>query len=250
MSKILIIPDVHLSFDKLHSILVNQRDKVDKIVYLGDFFDSFASNQIMLTDYACRYLLENILTDEKSVILASNHDVPVWFPNCPDWMKSFGWTEEKQELYNKYKLASYSGKIKFYHYEEGFVFSHAGLHKDIFCDYTGEFSEDRLEKLCTEARIFLESGQTHPVTRGGSRLAIWDKVGGLLWLDWNDEFEAIPNINQIVGHTPDYYPVPRIKIGENSINYCLDCGLTHYFILEYNILNVYKTYNHEYVPAN
>jgi hypothetical protein len=48
----------------------------------------------------------------------------------------------------------------------------------------------------------------------------------LVWCDFRDEFEPIPNINQIVGHRPLNSQNKDInsftKSAENSINYDLD----------------------------
>lgn len=241
MSKILIIPDVHLKFDIVHRILEKEYDNVDKIVYLGDFFDSFEKGQEMLTDFACRYLLDNILFDPKSIVLLGNHDAPVWFPNCPKWMKNFGFTQEKANIYERYNMAAAMDKIKFFHIEDNFVFSHAGMHKDIFCDWQGNFDVAKIETMCEEARICLQSQQNHVVTRPGSRLAIWDKVGGLIWADWEDEFEPIPGIHQILGHSCSVSEPYRTKMGKGSVNYCLDCYLEYYFILENGGISYFET---------
>jgi hypothetical protein len=61
--------------------------------------------------------------------------------------------------------------------------------------------------------------------RGG-----FQPVGGITWLDWNEEFYPIPNVNQIVGHTTFY--TPQEYHTENSLNYNIDTKNRHIGILE------------------
>jgi hypothetical protein len=56
------------------------------------------------------------------------------------------------------------------------------------------------------------------------------KIGGIIWLDWRREFEPVPGLNQIVGHTEMEFP--EQKINYNSKNYCLDTRSNHIGILE------------------
>jgi hypothetical protein len=55
-------------------------------------------------------------------------------------------------------------------------------------------------------------------------------VGGITWLDWHDEFEPVPHLNQIVGHTQLKYL--EEKTTENSKNYCLDTKNRHIGMLD------------------
>ncbi len=71
--------------------------------------------------------------------------------------------------------------------------------------------------------------------RGGKQV-----VGGITWLDWHDEFEPVPYLNQIVGHTQLRYP--EEKTTENSKNYCLDTKNRHIGILEDRVLYINEIY--------
>jgi len=49
--------------------------------------------------------------------------------------------------------------------------------------------------------------------------------GGPLWLDWNEEFEAIRELPQIVGHTRS------ISLRQRENSFCIDCSQTSIFHL-------------------
>ena len=48
----------------------------------------------------------------------------------------------------------------------------------------------------------------------------------MLWCDWNEEFVDDLPFPQIVGHTADAKPRRKGR------SWCLDCGQTHYGVLE------------------
>lgn len=73
----------------------------------------------------------------------------------------------------------------------------------------------------------LKNGTFHPFMRQGSRVGETCH-GGPQWLDWS-ELEPIKGINQIVGHS--IVKSPEIKKTNDSLNYCLDTNLNHFFIL-------------------
>lgn len=57
-----------------------------------------------------------------------------------------------------------------------------------------------------------------------------DTVAGIIWLDWHDEFDPVPHLDQIVGHTQ--LNIPEEKTTLDSRNYCMDTGNKHIGILE------------------
>jgi hypothetical protein len=58
-------------------------------------------------------------------------------------------------------------------------------------------------------------------------------------LDWREEFQPIPDLNQIVGHSE--LRTPEQKSTHNSKNYCLDTKNRHIGILEDGELTCMKT---------
>ena len=86
------------------------------------------------------------------------------------------------------------------------------------------------------ALAFLKLGRPHWVFRGGTRRGE-KSVGGPLWCDFS-EFEPIPGLNQVFGHTPAAKgePLIRVKTGADSINLCIDAtsqkGVQRVLLLE------------------
>ena len=59
MSNVLVIPDVHLKFNILYPIIkdVTSQNKVDKLVFLGDYFDDWGQQlNNKLYEETCDYL--------------------------------------------------------------------------------------------------------------------------------------------------------------------------------------------------
>jgi hypothetical protein len=89
-------------------------------------------------------------------------------------------------------------------------------------------------------------------------------VGGITWLDWTTEFQPVPGLHQIVGHTPGEFTRGRhldpdgaeVKIEVRkatviedmpgagrrpwrSLNWCLDTGLKQVAIVDDKGVNVF-----------
>lgn len=78
MSNILVIPDVHLKFNILYPIIkdVTSQNKVDKHVFLGDYFDDWGQQlNNKLYEETCDYL-KKLNAKYNCIFLLGNHDVP------------------------------------------------------------------------------------------------------------------------------------------------------------------------------
>ena len=78
MSNILVIPDVHLKFNILYPIIkdVTSQNKVDKLVFLGDYFDDWGQQlNNKLYEETCDYL-KKLNAEYDCIFLLGNHDVP------------------------------------------------------------------------------------------------------------------------------------------------------------------------------
>jgi hypothetical protein len=103
--------------------------------------------------------------------------------------------------------------LKPYIWHNSFLLSHAGVTNTILkifnTDINGYLKEERFNDI--------------GYARGGS-----SPFGGLYWCDWFREFEPVPGVKQIVGHT-GYRPVPKdlsdheMGILEKEGNYNVDC---------------------------
>lgn len=194
----------------------------DQRVFLGDIYDDFGDSPKIAAKTA-RWHKEQ-LQDPKNVFLWGNHDLPYAFWHNKS-LKCSGNTRDKAEAINAIMERGDWDKTKFFARVDGWLISHAGLRHDI--------AEDALE---TEAPVALRAADTIQdhwmIAAGYARGGHW-KLGGLTWLDWNEEFQPIPGIKQIVGHTPGKQP------REKDSNYCLDTHLKHAAILEDGKLEIF-----------
>jgi hypothetical protein len=123
------------------------------------------------------------------------------------------------------------------------IVSHAGFHLDVLPYLKSGNPRDAVLNLYkkwhqdVECFMFLSD---HWIGRVGPRRSgRFVGVGSPVWLDWEAEFEPIPDLPQIVGHAqlhPDRVLGSRMfeeKVGDN---YCIDIGQTGYATIEKGVL--------------
>jgi hypothetical protein len=225
----LIIPDIHNKQEFLKDVLLQFKD-LPKI-FLGDYFDSYDDTP-GLNEQTAIWLKES-LKDPLNIHLMGNHDFGYRYTKNPSTRCS-GWSPLKCDIINEVMTREDWNKLKYFHYDSrsSFYFSHAGLSEHIFNVYPFDgITPLKIQLQLNEAKEqLLHNRGLHPVfdvghARGGRR-----KTGGLLWLDYEYEFNPIANVNQIFGHTHGEHF--RFDQYTNSKNYCLDVGLTHVFLLQ------------------
>lgn len=210
--KTLIIPDVHQNIAKLKEIL---REPADRRVFLGDWFDDFGDTPAAARNTAA--FLEDLMLDPANTFLYGNHDIPYAFPQSRRLLCS-GFTLEKCRV-----LAPYMEKIRAKFIlsieVEGWLCSHAGFHPDYAQNIPAQCAAALkiLRDDPTAAPFLLRAGWS----RGGDQ-----EWGGCTWLDWNDEFQPVPGIKQLVGHTQGH------EVRQKGDNYCLDTRLSNFGIIE------------------
>ena len=207
MSNILVIPDIHHKTRIADAILSAPLEhRVDYTVFLGDYFDDFGDTPLTSTKTA-EWLKES-LTKPNRIHLMGNHDLHYRY-----WRHEYmqnpwtGWTIEKARAINNVLTPEDWDKLKWFHYEPdgNWLFTHAGLHPGILPPINNDAGElkinNALISACANANRALEAGDNHPLFRAGRARGGEQSVGGLVWLDWNEEF--IPfEFHQVVGHTP------------------------------------------------
>lgn len=215
----LIIPDVHLKIDKVNFILKNST--YDKVIFLGDYFDDFNDTEIENKKVAV-WLKEN-LDNPNFTFLFGNHDIAYAYPANPH-LRCPGFNADKNIVINKVLKRYDWNKLHFFHYQDNFLFSHAGLLPYFF----DKFDESCLSILRKESEkayqaagnltkhSFFDVGRA----RGGN-----DYSSGLLWTDWTWEFKPTEGLGQICGHT--HSKDVRSMKAKNSENHCLDTHLSH-----------------------
>lgn len=229
MSKVLILSDVHDSINKAQKALDKYVKDCDKIIQLGDIFDSW-EGETKEAKASAKWLKEKMTEySERWIQLYGNHDMDYHFSHnvhlqCP------GFTHEKCRIINSILTHEDWDKFKLFHYEDGFYFSHAGIHPYVFTHPVKGLTLEVIQEYCDQAMEAARMKVAHPVTTAGQGRYGRQYRGGITWLDWFSEFKPIDNFNQVVGHS--YYERPQMLLGNNSINWNIDCGLSWIGFLE------------------
>lgn len=219
----------------------------DRVVFLGDYFDNYGDTPN--DAYTSAKWLKQSLRMPSRIHLYGTHDLWYRFPANP-YIGASGNTVEKYHAIQKVLNQNDWNLLRLYHYEQNYLMTHAGIHSYLISEYVFRNRNifdryivdnnlqldikdiiNKIVKTATEEAIdriskgFADSWLSAGFSRGGLQ-----PVGGIIWLDWNQEFAPIPNLNQIVGHTE--HKEPQEKITENSNNYDLDTRSLYIGILE------------------
>jgi hypothetical protein len=213
MKKILAIGDIHQAPNLEQIEATIARESPDRVVFVGDYFDQWHDHP----DHAARTArwLKQSLADPKRVHLIGNHDLHYLWPEAA----CSGFTWDKHRFIQHVLTPSDWDRLELSHYEDGWLFTHAGLSrpyapltKDVFTP---------MQSLALEA-----NEAWHCLWRRQSHW-IWNKgvdpkspVGGLLWCRVGRDFIPVPGLNQVFGHTPQKEPL--LLLGQNSRNWCID----------------------------
>ena len=224
--KTIVIADIHQRTDSVTRILDAEKE-YDEVVFLGDWFDSFYEPpKVTGFEETCKFLRDLVLdhpNKSKFVFLVGNHDLGYIYNNnnrsdtriskvikyyCSGFTaskaKKFRHVFYDEGLIDKFFLDNF----KIIHRTQGFTLSHAGM-SDKHIPY-GKTPEEVIDGIIPMVwKNFRDLGFVHNwlisgagICRGGDC-----NVGGLLWLDWNNEFTASEAIGkQIVGHTTTREP--------------------------------------------
>jgi hypothetical protein len=228
--KTLVIPDIHQKTKVIEQILAYEKS-FDEVVFLGDWFDSFYEPpQVSSFMDTCQFLKE-LLTEHphknKFKFLVGNHDASYIYynngfsnENIPEIDGYFcsGFTPEKAKQFRSHffdkKLQDdfFLKHFKLAHQTQGYTLSHAGIHPKHLRESVSinKLVEEILPKIWENFRN-LDYPQNLIFSGAGFARYGNVPVGGLMWLDWREEFETSEDIGrQIVGHT---------KVKEPSVKY-------------------------------
>lgn len=215
--KTLIVPDIHEKISTLNRLIV-QAGRVDKTVFLGDWFDDWHSSPTsVLETIAC--LGCRMEEHPEDIFLWGNHDLPYAYRNL-DELKCSGHFEWKYQYLGG---LCWRGRFILRHEVNGWLLSHAGFH------------EGNLEVDYPAIQDCLDRGKVPAVLLAGRARGGSNRLGGCTWMDWDREFRPVAGVKQIVGHTQHHEP--RYSIASDV---CLDTGLKHYGIVEDGKLSVHE----------
>jgi len=201
--KILIIPDIHNKWFEVEEII--DKEKPDKVVFLGDYFDDF--NDGIEDAHQTAEWLKKSLTDPNRIHLIGNHDLAYRNQSYP----CAGFSEAKLWAIKNTEVDL--NKLKNYCYVGEWLCTHAGLSYEFYKAYaTSGMNVNDLLETAEDFRLYGCSPH-----RGGR-----DAFGGIVWCDYN-EFVDIPDQKQIFGHTHG-----ELRQTENHI--CIDTWLKYYAV--------------------
>lgn len=227
--KTIIISDLHNRVEWIEPYL--STIKYDKVIFLGDYFDDFGDTAKDIKASAC--WLKQSIKHSNRIHLLGTHDMWYRYP-LNRFLQASGNTPKKSEIINKILSKEDWDLLKFYHFEQNFLLTHAGLHPSFVKDGNDVISS--LKLLIEKAIIEIEDGEIEPILDAGFARGGLNPFGGITWLDWHDEFEIIPNLNQIMGHTEVKAPIEKSTIDSN--NYCIDTKNRHIGFIEKNVFHI------------
>jgi hypothetical protein len=172
------------------------KEKPDMIIFLGDYFDKFDCEPTITTKVA-RWLKGSICKSNR-VHLLGNHEL--FYASGNEQLKCSGNTGLKFQTI-AHENIDWS-KFKLYHWMDDWLCTHAGFSNTFYNEFRlkGQSPEEFIEQDSKQAMDCLLKGEHHRLfaasfVRGGDS----DKCG-TLWCDIV-EFEPIPRLKQIFGHS-------------------------------------------------
>ena len=227
----IIISDLHNRVDWIEPFLSSI--EYDKVVFLGDYLDDY-NDTIAIIENTARWLKQSI-EHKNRIHLFGTHDIWYRFPDNP-FLQPAGSTAIKSYAINEILTLKDWDKLKLYHHEQSFLMTHAGLHPSLLGESKNMLAtiDNKTERALKDA----DKGKSHPWLDCGYARGGYSKIGGLTWLDWQEEFEPVHDLNQIVGHTCD--KEPRKWIEKDSENYCIDTENKHYIVIENGKVTIEK----------
>ena len=216
MKKLLIIPDIHTKFEKAQRI-INKYQNSHKFIFMGDYFDQFGDTP-EINAATAQWLKDLMVEHTDWIYLKGNHD-EIYDPRTQCMCSGFS-SQKKIAINEVLKIEDWD-KLKYFHVENKWWFSHAGITKHWFAHpmkegITAENVQRIIDNAITSQRVGESSNAiwASSYARGGNHV-----VGGIVWQDWRD-LELIHNLKQVVGHSP----LKKIQIiSDNIINAAIAC---------------------------
>lgn len=208
----LVIPDVHQDIRWVERILERDTDW-DRVVFLGDYFDSRLPARFHASLSAtCEFLdkLRRVLGSRVTFLLG-NHDIQYLEarPACLSFRTprrlrykcGAAFSHSAAKAIAKELSPEFWDGARLAVSVNGWLLSHAGVAPAHWPEYPAPAeSLAAFEVACTTALATLRTA-SHPLLQAGEVRGGDAPVGGVTWLDWDDEFSDALPLPQLVGHT-------------------------------------------------
>ncbi len=184
--KYVFVGDVHGKVECVEAALA----KDGKKIFVGDFIDSYDRTTEDHKD--CYDLVFDAIEKGEAEAIFGNHELSYILPHKH---RCSGWSPERQLLMTHYGPTITKLFKPYIFLKPDLLVSHAGICNTLW--------EDEMLTMENMERVLQDwwpdvSSAMHYIGkyRGGSA-----PYGGLFWCDFNVEFDPVPGLNQIFGHT-------------------------------------------------
>lgn len=205
--KYVFVGDIHGKVECVQEAL----DRDGFKVFVGDIMDSY--DRPPKDHKECLELVLGACIREEAVCLYGNHELSYTHARpCS------GYKWEHMEIVQEYKNLIHKHFKHYFSPCENFLVTHAGLTKQLWEDhYLGGLEE------WGDVLLILDkwsADKSSPAWYVGNCRGGWMPYGGIYWCDFDREFQPIPDVTQVFGHT-------RAKKGEGirqiENSFCIDC---------------------------
>jgi hypothetical protein len=211
--KYVFVGDIHGKIDVVNKAL----DEDGTIIFVGDLVDSF--DRSVGEQERCVKTVLDAIDAGKAECIFGNHELSYLMPTthrCSGYKNTMDMVlmQYRADILAKFKPAILLGDEAC----PNWFITHAGMHPIVFADYIA--SNQPIEEWAAPNEATNRGSAAHWIgqARGG-----YQKVGGIYWCDFNDEFKPVDGINQIFGHTRHKATGIRTLHSDLSENYCIDC---------------------------
>jgi hypothetical protein len=168
----------------------------DKIIFIGDYVDSFDVDNIMMKKNLEDIILFKKALPHKVILLWGNHDVQYFIPDqiCSGYRPEMKW--DLQILFRDNR-----DLFQMAYQENDYLWTHAGLSKPVL---KSMMRYDFLRGLKSEAEVLNDAflREVPEIFAVDSSSGGCSMYGGPLWIRPNDLIRDGVDLHQIIGHTP------------------------------------------------
>ena len=224
MMRTLVLGDVHNNVDRVDEIVAYEKPELTVIV--GDLHDSWGHGRAAAKKTAQWQAAR--IRDPAWKLLMGNHDAQYAFGK--GIFNPCGANKSKKYTIDRFIRPIDWHQMPLFFEHQGFVISHAGIHPRFLENgpWSTEFGQVTQE-------IFWRNPYHCWVnvvgrSRGGDAIA-----GGALWCDYYAEFEPVPGLKQIFGHSHCSEIATK-----DGLNFCIETSLKEYLILTDGKMGMYR----------
>lgn len=215
MEKMVFVGDIHGKIEVID--FVEKKFPNHQKIFVGDLVDAF--DRTRKQQLACVQKVLSMVDKGDTRVILGNHELSYLTKE----MKCSGYAGVmdalllplKSEMWKKYERYIWMPEHKL-------LVTHAGLSNYFWREYglTFENLGEKLEEWKRQQWRISPYGWVG-IARGGV-----ERIGGPFWCDFNEEFNPIPDLRQVFGHTGwiDESKDSKLGIREKGWdNYCIDC---------------------------